>query len=129
LCIEHSLARHVRRSGGSSDRKSRSGGRSGSWSVRFSRCLTITSTIVVVLLFFHFGSSVASPSLEYIEFSIELFHGIFIGQVLNRHYFLADMGGVTGEIVVVVGVHGIHLVVTTSKNGTTRIIKTRLNEP
>jgi hypothetical protein len=57
------------------------------------------STIVVVLLLFHFRESVASPSLEYIEFSIELFHGIFIGQVQNRHYFLADMGGVTGEIV------------------------------
>ena len=34
---------------------------------------------------------------------------------------LADMGGVTGEIVVVVDVHGIHLVVTTSKNGTYRV--------
>jgi len=53
----------------------------------------------------------------------------FHGQVQIRHYFLADMGGVTGEIVVVVGVHGIHLVVTTSKNGTTRIIKMRLIEP
>jgi hypothetical protein len=30
---------------------------------------------------------------------------------------------------VVVGVHEIHLVVTTSKNGTTRIIKMRLIEP
>ena len=38
-----------------------------------------------------------------------------------NHYFLADMGGVTGEIVVVVDVHGIHLVVTTSKNGTYRV--------
>ena len=45
----------------------------------------------------------------------------FHGQVQIRHYFLADMGGVTGEIVVVVDVHGINLVVTTSKNGMYRV--------
>jgi hypothetical protein len=100
----------------------RSGGRSGSMSVvsvRFSSCLTITSTTVVVLLHLHAGSNVASPSLEYIEFSIERY---FVGFSWSspKHYFLADMSGVTDEIVVVVNVHGIHLVVTTSKNGTYR---------